>query len=127
MDNNSLGKLDPAFKAKWVAALRSGDYQQGTGNLDDMGKFCCLGVACRLTDIPTRSSFNTPLPTPPAAYFHKVETWWQSLPKNVYRVVNPVVYVEDVPWRLAELNDGTPARPGGMTFAEIADLIEAQL
>jgi hypothetical protein len=64
---------------------------------------------------------------PPAAYLRKIETWWQSLPEDVYRVVNPVVYVEDVLCSLAELNDGTPAHPDGKTFAEIADLIEAQL
>jgi hypothetical protein len=126
MDTNPLGKLDPAFKAKWVAALRSGDYQQGTGNLDYMGKFCCLGVACRLTDIPTRSSSDAPLAMTSADYLHKVETWWQSLPEDVNRVINPAVYVEGVPRRLSELNDGTPFHPS-RTFAEIADLIEAQL
>jgi hypothetical protein len=38
---------------KWIAALRSGEYTQGTGALhkqaDEDGKpdtFCCLGVAC---------------------------------------------------------------------------------
>ena len=36
------------YKAKWVAALRSGDYEQGRGQLNRDGKFCCLGV---LSDI----------------------------------------------------------------------------
>ena len=31
---------------KWVAALRSGEYQQGQFNLRTGDKFCCLGVAC---------------------------------------------------------------------------------
>lgn len=30
---------------KWVAALRSGKYQQGKNALCIEGKFCCLGVA----------------------------------------------------------------------------------
>jgi hypothetical protein len=31
----------------WIAALRSGEYKQGKGNLRDMdNKFCCLGVLC---------------------------------------------------------------------------------
>ena len=33
-------------RAKWVAALRSGDYKQGLGRLRHGDEFCCLGVAC---------------------------------------------------------------------------------
>jgi hypothetical protein len=33
---------------KFLSALRSGDYPQGTGSLEEDGKFCCLGVACHL-------------------------------------------------------------------------------
>lgn len=43
-------KLKPSFKAKWIAALRSGEYARGCGFLCRTGKkydyFCCLGVAC---------------------------------------------------------------------------------
>jgi hypothetical protein len=45
-------KLKKSVKAKWVKALRSGEYQQGTGALhgEDYASgtdvFCCLGVAC---------------------------------------------------------------------------------
>lgn len=35
-------------KVKWIAALRSGDYEQGKGALHKDGKFCCLGVLCDL-------------------------------------------------------------------------------
>ncbi len=43
-------KLPPVFKAKWIAALRSGKYKQGTGYLCEeikpgVYKYCCLGVA----------------------------------------------------------------------------------
>ena len=43
--------LDPNFKAKWVNALRSGEYKQANAYLrrqrlsGDFG-FCCLGVLC---------------------------------------------------------------------------------
>ena len=33
---------------QWIAALRSGAYEQGTEWLEKDGKFCCLGVACNL-------------------------------------------------------------------------------
>lgn len=40
-----------AFKARWIAALRSGRYQQGEHVLrSEDNKFCCLGVACNLID-----------------------------------------------------------------------------
>ncbi len=32
---------------KWVAALRSGKYQQTEGSLQNIEGFCCLGVACK--------------------------------------------------------------------------------
>jgi hypothetical protein len=32
----------------WVKALRSGDYEQTTGDLRNGTGFCCLGVACDL-------------------------------------------------------------------------------
>ena len=33
---------------KWIEALESGDYPQGTGNLKKDGTYCCLGVACQI-------------------------------------------------------------------------------
>lgn len=42
-----MSKVLNAVQAAWVAALRGGQYQQGTGRLrDGDDKFCCLGVAC---------------------------------------------------------------------------------
>ena len=35
-----------ALKAKWVEALRSGDYKQGTNRLRIGDEYCCLGVLC---------------------------------------------------------------------------------
>lgn len=41
--------MNPEVKAKWVAALRSGKYDQGRGQLRSPdGYFCCLGVLCEL-------------------------------------------------------------------------------
>jgi len=45
-------KLPPVFKAKWLAALRSGDYIKGNNylqrTLDNKTTYCCLGVACKI-------------------------------------------------------------------------------
>lgn len=40
--------LNPEFKAKWLVALRSGDYPQGRNHLRSEQGFCCLGVAADL-------------------------------------------------------------------------------
>lgn len=37
-------KMDPELKAKWLEALRSGNYKQVRGQLALWGGFCCLGV-----------------------------------------------------------------------------------
>jgi hypothetical protein len=36
---------------KWIAALRSGEYKQTSGTLNDGGNFCCLGVLCDISSI----------------------------------------------------------------------------
>ena len=36
--------MDKEVKKEWVAALRSGDYEQGQNALCANNKFCCLGV-----------------------------------------------------------------------------------
>lgn len=38
--------MDAELKAKWLEALRSGKYDQGTGQLRNGNCFCCLGVLC---------------------------------------------------------------------------------
>lgn len=42
--------MDAELKAKWVSALRSGDYSQASGELHDRqnGGYCCLGVLCKV-------------------------------------------------------------------------------
>lgn len=45
----STKKMNPKVKKLWVAALLSGDYKQGTGQLrDEDNNFCCLGVLCNI-------------------------------------------------------------------------------
>lgn len=44
--------MNAELKAKWVAALRSGDYKQTTGVLRLGDAFCCLGVLCEVAGVP---------------------------------------------------------------------------
>jgi hypothetical protein len=41
--------MTPELKAKWIEALRSGEYEQGDGALFSNGKYCCLGVLLAIT------------------------------------------------------------------------------
>lgn len=52
----STKRMDPGWKAKWLAALRSGKYKQADGVLKDaFGCHCCLGVLADVAD-PSRWS-----------------------------------------------------------------------
>lgn len=122
----SAAKMNPEIKARWVAALRSGEYEQATGQLrNEHGEFCCLGVLC---DLLQPSDWNRP----------DVHGGWQHLGEyelpsaGVFHAVDlpgtPKVEIDGRVATLDEHNDGVkagdiPAR----TFAEIADAIEAQL
>ena len=111
------------IKAKWVAALRSGEYTQGYGRLRDSdNKFCCLGVLCNLhaqahPEIAAKQ-------TDPGRYMgelgipHDSVFIWAGMGVNkVDRTVEIDIYKSSI----AQHNDA------GRTFAEIADAIEAQL
>lgn len=45
--------MDAELKAKWVKALRSGQYEQGQGVLynRDTGHYCCLGVLAEVAGV----------------------------------------------------------------------------
>lgn len=40
--------MNPEVKSLWTAGLRSGEFEQGYGQLTKDGKDCCLGVLCKL-------------------------------------------------------------------------------
>lgn len=40
--------MNAQIKARWIEALRSGNYQQGKGHLRTGDAYCCLGVLCDL-------------------------------------------------------------------------------
>lgn len=45
--------MDEKIKSKWVTALRSGEYKQGSGSLVEVydgvpEAYCCLGVLCEV-------------------------------------------------------------------------------
>lgn len=51
--------MKASVKRKWLAALRSGEYEQGQGQLLSAGKYCCLGVLACVVD-SARKVWNPP-------------------------------------------------------------------
>lgn len=48
--------MDKKLKAKWVKALLSGKYEQGSGALHRADKYCCLGVLAEIAGIESYSA-----------------------------------------------------------------------
>ena len=113
--------MNKEIKAKWVAALRSGDYVQGKGKLRSDGKFCCLGVLCNLhaqahPAIAAMQQDGTSY-MGKASFPHKKVSNWAGLEDCGDNRVS----INGISNSLAEHNDC------GRTFLEIADAIESQL
>lgn len=109
-------KLPPELKAQWLAALRSGEYIQCTGQLsrevEGVMQHCCLGVLCRLQGRLEKTG---------SLEYDGTTEFASSLvlsPDNPVYFLTEVVTNMDGPCTLADLNDR------GATFVEIADIIE---
>ena len=91
--------MDKELKAKWVKALRSGEYAQGTGQLRDGDSYCCLGVLCEIAKVRFLSS-------------------GEYLPASLANAAGVDLMVQE---ELAFMNDN------GRTFRGIAQWIERKL
>lgn len=97
--------MDQELKRKWVEALRSGEYVQGTGSYEWQNTFCCLGVLCKVAGQPTHNEEG-------------IAGNWVFARAQLDR---PDPTLPDITMQLALMNDG------GSDFPEIADYIEANL
>jgi len=104
-------KIDPIEKAKWIAALCSGEYAQAKRTLYDFHKpsFCCMGVKLRLAGFepnthPDSNGYSNCMLLPLNT------TWTDHIGLN-----------QDTRDVLVRMNDT------GKTFHEIADWIDANL
>lgn len=132
--------MDQEKKALWVEALRSGHYQQGTGNLhsvkDNEHFYCCLGVLCELADMDGVSLRKSDYPRDSITSGHTIILTYNGYDDFPPREVqdwagldspNPgteeITYVDNQAMKvtLSWLNDN------GKTFSEIADIIERDL
>lgn len=111
------------FAKEWVAALRSGKYKQGKAFLhtveDGKDSFCCLGVACSLSDVPGVKDANH------VKYDHEKAV----LPENVriklrLSTMGGATFLtkqnDNTRMTLISMNDS-----GEFSFDQIADFIES--
>jgi hypothetical protein len=128
--------LKKKFKKEWVAALRSGKFNQGSGALrdtfSDTETFCCLGVACHLL----RPNLWQNVPNEPFKFrmnhgfddheLAELDCDRPDFPKQQGAYM-PKALAEEIGLtvldqkRLVDMNDGSS------TFDEIADYIEENL
>lgn len=100
-----MTKLPEDFKARWIGALRTGDFKQGRSMLynADNNTYCCLGVAAVCDGISLDELKGL-------GYTNGID---ESLKTDGLIALRPY---EDT---FATLNDSK-----GLSFSEIADIIE---
>jgi hypothetical protein len=104
--------VNPEYKAKWVAALRSGQYQQAQKALKSEGGFCCLGVLCDVMRADVCGEWDED------DYFVTGSIDDSYLPDDVATLASVDCDVQN---SLVDMNDK------GATFSAIADYIERTL
>jgi len=131
-------KMNTEVKQKWIDALRSGKYDQGSEKLRSVQGYCCLGVLCDLysqeqdSEWEFRGIAETNLQPQDYWYFDGESEFlpesvkeWAGLPaKNPSVRVDVTDDEDDDDWfyneDIADLNDS------GYTFNELSKLIEQQ-
>lgn len=114
--------MNKRIKRLWVAALRSGEYKQGHGQLRRRkDTFCCLGVLCNIhaqehPDIAAKQK-NQNVYMGEDGLLPDAVMRWAGLRQDNPELLNEKEQLVC----LAELNDN------GVKFSKIADLIEKRL
>jgi hypothetical protein len=130
--------MNAELKAQWIAALRSGEYEQGSwqlryGSPDEGLNHCCLGVLCDVvapdnwndnnewTSIVEEDIIGTSVL--PGLFAEQVlGKFWSDEPSGIEINSNgtlPFTDRDGFPVSLTSLNDS-----GWFTFDQIADVIE---
>ena len=102
---------------KWLAALRSGTYQQGEGRLNSHGKYCCLGVLCEIQGF----AFHTKELESDSFYCHDNIQWYNEETSPTNNRSSSLIQELD---SLLNFNDLATRNDNGATFLTIADRIE---
>lgn len=125
--------MNPDIKTEWVRRLRSGEYDQGSYYLRRDGQYCCLGVLCEIAATVGVVAQVTETETDQGADGWLFDGAIAGLPASVREwsgISSGLAMYGDAPsgrtqgychsHSLAEDNDK------GLTFIEIADIIERE-
>lgn len=113
----------PEIKTKWLTALRSGEFEQCRGTLEQAGKNCCLGVLANILEtpkVPEGPDYNGPVDFIFDGGSFRYHT---ELPDSALEQIGmkPLEQVD-----LINMNDGQGDYEP-QTFLQIADWIEENL
>ena len=108
--------MTPEFKAQWVAALRSGEYEQARDAMRIGDSFCCLGVAAQLADPSKWKDWEG---------FLGQQGWGGDYPTSFVALARRIGLPLDFAKELALRNDGAEPYNRKHSFEEIADIIES--
>lgn len=117
-------KMNKVVKAKWLEALRSGNYRQTQGGLLDRevnkrNKYCCLGVLCAIHAKETGNKFEEEHYLGDSGGLPDEVMAWSGIDSQ--GTLNKSIHDDGKHDTLAELNDHAE-----YTFKQIADVIEKQ-
>lgn len=111
----------PQWIAMWIAALRSGLYEQGTKYLNCDGKYCCLGVLCEIVPGVKKKEDKAH----PGLYRYGESGRTGCLPNEINNQLKFRSSYGDVSsLYLKDKSELAAANDSGATFDEIADFIE---
>lgn len=99
---------------RWLAALESGEFEQGRGYLCQNGRYCVIGVGCELFAMEDKRGYGTGI------VFWRMD-WAFATPSVIeaLSLYNKVGISRDGRASLASFNDT------GKTFAEITAIIRS--
>ena len=132
-------KMNPEVKQKWIGALRSGKYEQGSEKLRSPNGYCCLGVLCDLyvKENNKEWNFNGYDEDGDETNPHPMDYWcfdgeYEFLPQSVMDwaklyLRNPILRVDDNDEMFEFNEEVSTLNDEGYSFSEIADLIEGQM
>lgn len=114
---------------RWISALRSGEYKQTTDGVMRTGddKFCVLGVLCDLHSQET----NQPWQLFPNGRYHSYHYRSCTIPHEVALWAgldcNQLVHLDNIGTSQPNTRSVSALNDSGVSFEELANLIEKQL
>ena len=113
-------------RQEWVAALRSGEYEQTQSLLRDENGFCCMGVACDIYDSTKWNKVMAHTVEKGKFYCYNYMDNTTSLPSELVRYFGISDWSANYFEKDGNCSSLIDENDAGMPFHEIADIIESE-